>query len=177
MARFKSFATEQDEEERSKRNKKGRKSEVKALVLFIFESIGTSELILIGIIALIFLGPRKLPQIAKTIGKTMADFRNTTNEFKSTWEREVNFEDEEKALRTGELPNTQVPRMTPLREEENSSVSLPEVKQIDKAAFDDMVAGHTVEETKLVQDDSADKDGAETDQQENDSLSDKRSWL
>jgi sec-independent protein translocase protein TatB len=49
--------------------------------LFILESIGTSELILIGIIALIFLGPRKLPQIAKTIGKTMADFRNTTNEF------------------------------------------------------------------------------------------------
>jgi len=72
--------------------------------LFIFESIGTSELILIGIIALIFLGPRKLPQIARTIGKTMADFRNTTNEFKSTWEREVNFSEEAEALRSGDLP-------------------------------------------------------------------------
>ena len=72
--------------------------------MFILESIGTSELILIGIIALIFLGPRKLPQIARTIGKTMADFRNTTNEFKSTWEREVNFQEEADALRSGDLP-------------------------------------------------------------------------
>jgi Tat protein translocase TatB subunit len=71
--------------------------------LFILESIGTSELILIGIIALIFLGPRKLPQIARTIGKTMADFRHTTNEFKSTWEREVNFQEEADALRSGDL--------------------------------------------------------------------------
>jgi len=73
--------------------------------LFILESIGTSELLLIGIIALIFLGPRKLPQIARTIGKTMAEFRNTTNEFKSTWEREVNFQEETDALRTGDLPD------------------------------------------------------------------------
>lgn len=71
--------------------------------LLVFESIGTAELILIGIVALIFLGPRKLPQIAKTIGKTMADFRKTTNEFKTTWEREVNFDEEAKALRTGDL--------------------------------------------------------------------------
>lgn len=77
------------------------------MFLFILESIGTSELILIGIIALIFLGPRKLPEIARKIGKTMADFRNTTNEFKSTWEREVNFEEEATALRTGDLAPTQ----------------------------------------------------------------------
>ena len=65
------------------------------MFLLILESIGTSELILIGIIALIVFGPRKLPQMAKTIGKTMADFRRTTNEFKSTWEREAEFYKEE----------------------------------------------------------------------------------
>jgi Sec-independent protein translocase protein TatA len=43
-------------------------------------------------------GPRKLPQMAKTIGKTMADFRRTTSEFKSTWEREAEFYKEEKPL-------------------------------------------------------------------------------
>lgn len=64
------------------------------MFLFILESIGTSELILIAIVALIVLGPRKLPQMAKTIGKTMSEFRNATNEFKSTWEKEVAFEDE-----------------------------------------------------------------------------------
>ena len=64
------------------------------MFLFILESIGTPELILIAVVALIVLGPRKLPQIAKTAAKTMAEFRNATNEFKSTWEREVAFEDE-----------------------------------------------------------------------------------
>lgn len=82
------------------------------MFLFILESIGTSELILIGIIALIFLGPRKLPQIARTIGKAMADFRNTTNEFKSTWEREVNFQEEADALRSGDLPPASVPSIS-----------------------------------------------------------------
>jgi Tat protein translocase TatB subunit len=66
------------------------------LFLFILESIGTPELILIAIVALIVLGPRKLPQMAKTIGKTMSEFRNATHEFKSTWEKEVIFEDQGK---------------------------------------------------------------------------------
>lgn len=153
------------------------KFEVKALFLFIFESIGTSELILIGIIALIFLGPRKLPQIAKTIGKTMADFRNTTNEFKSTWEKEVNFEEEEKALRTGEIPESPVARMTPLGDEENIGVSMPEVKQIDKAAFDNIVAGQTADEASIAENGSPDEDESEKIVKENESLSDKRSWL
>jgi Tat protein translocase TatB subunit len=141
------------------------------LFLFIFESIGTSELILIGIIALIFLGPRKLPQMAKTIGKAMADFRNTTNEFKSTWEREVNFEEEEKALRTGHIASTPVARTTPVREDEGQSASLPEIKQIDKAAFDEMTAEHAAQQTP-------DEAGiTEEAPKEIDTLSDKRSWL
>ncbi len=68
------------------------------MFLFIFESIGTSELILVGIVALIFLGPRQLPQLAKKAGKIMAEFRGTANEFKQTWEKEVNFEEEAKSL-------------------------------------------------------------------------------
>lgn len=62
--------------------------------LFILESIGTSELLLIGLIALIIFGPRKLPQFARTIGKTMADLRRTGDDFKKTWTQEVSFEDE-----------------------------------------------------------------------------------
>lgn len=145
------------------------------MFLFIFESIGTSELILIGIIALIFLGPRKLPQIAKTIGKTMADFRNTTNEFKSTWEKEVNFEEEEKALRTGELSDAPVARA---REDESRNVSLPEVKEIDKAAFDEIAAEHSSDLEDVANNDAVTADeGAEKEEQENEPLSDKRSWL
>ena len=63
------------------------------MFLFILESIGMQELILIGAIALIVFGPRKLPQMARTVGKMMAEFRKATSDFKETWEREVDFEE------------------------------------------------------------------------------------
>lgn len=69
------------------------------LYLFILESIGTSELIFIGLIALIVLGPRRLPEMARKIGRTMADFRQTTNEFKTTWAQEANLSGEVKDLK------------------------------------------------------------------------------
>ena len=145
------------------------------MFLFIFESIGTSELIMIGIIALIFLGPRKLPQIAKTIGKTMADFRNTTNEFKSTWEREVNFEEEERALRTGELSDTPVAGTMLQTDDENGSISIPEVKEIDKTAFDDVVASRAAQDETNIQTEDENRDDEDT--SAIDPLSDKRNWL
>ena len=58
-------------------------------VLLILDSLGTSELLFILVVALIFFGPRKLPQISRQIGKTMAEFRKHSEEFKRTWEREV----------------------------------------------------------------------------------------
>lgn len=58
---------------------------------------------LIGVVALMFLGPRKMPEMARKMGKFMSDFRSTTNEFKSTWEKEVNFEEEERMMRSGEV--------------------------------------------------------------------------
>ena len=94
-------------------------------------------MILIGIIALIFLGPRKLPQIAKTIGKTMADFRNTTNEFKSTWEREVNFEEETTALRSGDFPSggpVAVPESIPVGAN-SDSLAVPTIKPVQPDMF------------------------------------------
>jgi len=61
--------------------------------LFIFEFLGTSELLLILVVALIFFGPRKLPQISRQIGKSLAEFRKASEDFKRTWEREVALED------------------------------------------------------------------------------------
>ena len=66
------------------------------MFLFILESLGTQELVLIAGLALIIFGPRKLPDIVKTISKTIAQFKNATNEFKTTWEKEVEFDDLEK---------------------------------------------------------------------------------
>jgi len=136
------------------------------MLLFILESIGTSELILIGIIALIFLGPRKLPQIARTIGKTMADFRNTTNEFKATWQREVDFDEEVSALRTGELPGaapSPVPRTEPA-EESTNSIAPPSIKPVQTDLFDDVPV-------------EVRPDAESDDTPADDDLSDKRNWL
>ncbi len=48
---------------------------------------------MIGLVALIIFGPRKLPQMLRTIGKTVGEFRRSTDEFKKTWQKEVDFED------------------------------------------------------------------------------------
>ena len=130
------------------------------MYLFIFESIGTSELLLIGIIALIFLGPRKLPQMAKTIGRTMSDFRRTTNEFKSTWEREVDLE----SFNENEIaPPAPVARVTPV----DPPLINPEVRQLDEEAARKLK--ESTAETPVTP--------TEASQPETVSQSDKRSWL
>jgi Tat protein translocase TatB subunit len=63
-------------------------------LLLILDSLGTSELLLILAVALIFFGPRKLPQISRQIGKSLAEFRKASEDFKSTWAREVALETE-----------------------------------------------------------------------------------
>ncbi len=51
--------------------------------------VGMSELILIFVIALIVFGPKKLPEIGKSLGKAMHDFKQATNEFKEKLESEA----------------------------------------------------------------------------------------
>lgn len=60
----------------------------------ILETLGSLELLFILAVALIFFGPRKLPQLARSIGKGMAEFRKASDDFKRTWEREVALESE-----------------------------------------------------------------------------------
>lgn len=43
--------------------------------------------------ALVFFGPRKLPQLSRTLGKNLAEFRKASEDFKRTWEREVALEE------------------------------------------------------------------------------------
>jgi Tat protein translocase TatB subunit len=47
------------------------------------------HLVIIFLVALIVLGPDKLPQVARTLGKTMAEFRRITADFRTTIESEV----------------------------------------------------------------------------------------
>jgi TatA/E family protein of Tat protein translocase len=60
--------------------------------LLILESLGSTELVFILIMALVFFGPRKLPQISRSLGKNLAEFRRASEDFKRTWEKEVSLE-------------------------------------------------------------------------------------
>lgn len=62
------------------------------MLALILDSLGSTELIFILVVALIFFGPRKLPQLARSMGKSLAEFRKASDDFKRTWEREVALE-------------------------------------------------------------------------------------
>jgi sec-independent protein translocase protein TatA len=61
-------------------------------------SLGWQEIIVIFILALIIFGPRKLPELGKTIGKGLAEFKKASNELKQTWEEEVRLDKEKEVL-------------------------------------------------------------------------------
>ena len=55
--------------------------------------LGVPELMLIFIIALVLFGPKRLPEIGRTLGKAMGEFKKATDELKNTVEREVRMEE------------------------------------------------------------------------------------
>ena len=57
-----------------------------------FGTLGGPEIVLILVVALIVFGPRKLPEIGKTMGKMLAEFRKASTDFKRTIEDEVEAE-------------------------------------------------------------------------------------
>ncbi|MCF6265104.1 MAG: twin-arginine translocase TatA/TatE family subunit [Desulfuromusa sp.] len=91
--------------------------------------IGMTEMILIAALALIILGPKKLPDLARSLGKGFAEFKRATNELKSTIDLEIKAEDErhKEVIARGEkkipenadeaLSRLEVEKETPLTEE------------------------------------------------------------
>jgi sec-independent protein translocase protein TatA len=61
-----------------------------------FGSIGMPELIIIFVIALIIFGPRKLPELGKSLGRSLAEFKKASNELQRTLEEEIKVEEEVK---------------------------------------------------------------------------------
>jgi TatA/E family protein of Tat protein translocase len=54
-----------------------------------FEFIGTSEMLVVLFVALLMFGPRKLPEMGRSLGEALHYFRNASNDFKRTWEMET----------------------------------------------------------------------------------------
>ena len=58
-----------------------------------FNSLGMTELVIIMVIALIVFGPRRLPDLGRSLGKSIGEFRRASNELKSTLEEEIRMEE------------------------------------------------------------------------------------
>jgi TatA/E family protein of Tat protein translocase len=81
-----------------------------------FGSLGFPELLMIFVVALIVFGPRRLPEIGKTLGKALGEFKKATDELKKTIEKEVAVEElkEFKNIMPSNLFNPTVSRTEPV---------------------------------------------------------------
>jgi sec-independent protein translocase protein TatA len=58
----------------------------------VFGSLGLPEILFILVLALLLFGPRRLPEIGRTIGKGLSEFRRATNDLKRSIESEIELE-------------------------------------------------------------------------------------
>jgi sec-independent protein translocase protein TatA len=77
-----------------------------------FGSIGMPELIIIFVIALIIFGPRKLPELGRSLGKSLAEFKKASNELKSTLEEEIRLEETRSTFEASKAANAAAPATT-----------------------------------------------------------------
>ena len=66
--------------------------------------IGMPEMVVIAVIALIIFGPRKLPELGKSLGKSIAEFKRASNELKNTLEDEIRTEELQEARKSAQIP-------------------------------------------------------------------------
>jgi TatA/E family protein of Tat protein translocase len=114
-----------------------------------FGPLGFPELLLIFVVILIVFGPRRIPEIGRTLGKALGEFKKATDDLKNTIEREVRLE---------ELKQV-VPTITPF---ESVSRSEPVLAAVTPAPVVEPVAGPPAESVEpVVESASADALSAE----------------
>jgi sec-independent protein translocase protein TatA len=74
-----------------------------------FGSIGMPELIIILVIALIIFGPRKLPELGRSLGKSINEFKKASNELRSTLEEEISAEEQKERAVAAATPPSATP--------------------------------------------------------------------
>ncbi len=90
-------------------------------------NVGLPELIIIFTIALIVFGPRKLPELGKSLGKSIAEFKKASNELRNTLDEEIRSE-ERRSTERQEPPRaietpTQIPTPSQIAQAESASLT------------------------------------------------------
>ena len=101
-------------------------------------NLGMPELIFIFLLALVVVGPKRLPGLARQLGKYMADFKRASNEFKNQLETEMmNIELEERAKKQAEAPQI----LPPQKPDEPAITPAPGI--VSRGSSEDISASET----------------------------------
>jgi len=98
-----------------------------------FGSIGMPELIIIFVIALIIFGPRKLPELGRSLGKSLAEFKKASNELKSTLEEEIRLEEQRSTLEESKATRATATASTTIPSASVNEEAVP-VRKVDHSA-------------------------------------------
>src|SRR5216117_2593176 len=101
-----------------------------------FGSIGMPELIIIFVIALIIFGPRKLPELGRSLGKSLSDFKRASNELKSTLEEEIRLDEQRANLEASRAAAAATAAATPPPVQATpGDISPPSAAPVDSTAI------------------------------------------
>lgn len=95
--------------------------------------IGTTELLIIILVALVVLGPSKLPEIMKAMGKGIAEFKRLSTDVKSTLDAEVSRAERDERRKEKELAEKKA-RDEATKKAAQDEASLATAKPVDDAA-------------------------------------------
>ncbi len=96
-----------------------------------FGSIGITELIIIFVVALVVIGPKRLPDLAKTLGKTLRDFKRATSDFQDSIDLDSDVEIEETSSVKASTDNAAAEEEEPNRIDPHSPADPPDTDPTD----------------------------------------------
>lgn len=88
-----------------------------------FGPIGMPEMIIIMVIALIIFGPRKLPELGRSLGRSLAEFKRASNELRHTLEEEVRVEEQRERVASKAVQEPALPTEGPAASSEEPAAA------------------------------------------------------
>ena len=82
--------------------------------------LGFQELLVIFVIALLVFGPKKLPELGKSLGKGLREFKRATNDLKSSWDEQVKDAEQDISDATTDIKDLQEDIQADIREPEKN---------------------------------------------------------